>query len=60
MTICRKDNKNQDEILTNYAFKYINTDNDSKIKLYKLNNNNTVHIKDGNSNNLIQVEYINC
>ena len=61
LTIFLKDNKqNQEEILTNYAFKYINTDNDSKIKLYKLNNNNTVHIKDGNSNHLIQVEYINC
>ena len=60
LTICRKDNKNQDEILTNYVFKYINVDDLSKIKLYHLKDNNIAYTKKENSNHLIQVENINC
>ena len=60
LTICRKDNKNQDEIITNYVFKYINVDDLSKIKLYHLKDNIIAYTKKENSNHLIQVESINC
>ena len=60
LTIYKKNPNIDNENLTNYAFKYVNLDDISKIQLYKLDDPNITYTSKNNSQHTISINHIKC